>query len=87
MTTEYWQNREYKPKYHLGDRVFGHWNKIPFVGKVGVDNVLTNNQKPRVTVILDLPLRFDKKYFNTVAFFYHTLVVRARLSKICWLVS
>lgn len=66
MTTEYWQNREYKPKYHLGDRVFGHWNKIPFVGKVGVDNVLTNNQKPRVTVILDLPLRFDKKYFNTV---------------------
>jgi len=66
VTTQYWHNREYKPKYHLGDRVFGHWNKIPFVGKVGVDNILTDKQKPRVVVILDLPLQYNNKYMNTV---------------------
>lgn len=64
--TDYFERKAYTPKYHLGDRVFGHWNKIPFVGKVGVDNILTTDQKPRVIVILDLPLKYNNKYMNTV---------------------
>lgn len=64
--TDYFERKAYTPKYHLGDRVFGHWNKIPFVGKVGVDNILTTDQKPRVVIILDLPLRHNNKCFNTI---------------------
>ena len=67
MTTEYWQNREYKPKYHLGDRVFGHWNKIPFVGGVGIDRILTPDAIPEVVVILDLPVKYNNRFYNTVS--------------------
>jgi hypothetical protein len=35
--TDYFEKIGYKPKYHIGDRVFGYWNKIPFVGTVGND--------------------------------------------------
>ena len=64
--TDYFERNAYTPKYHLGDRIFGHWNKIPFVGKVGVDNILTTDQKSRVVIILDLPLRHNNKYYNTI---------------------
>lgn len=45
-----------KPKYHSGDRVFGHWNKIPFVASVIREE---NNQ---VLVHADLPLKFNDVY-------------------------
>ena len=64
--TLYFERRAYQPTWFLGDRVTGKWNKIPFVGKVGVDNILTTDQKSRVVIILDLPLRHNNKYFNTI---------------------
>lgn len=66
MTTEYWHNREYKPKYFLGDRVFGYWNKIPFVGSVGNDTIVSEIEGPRITVIVDLPIKHNNKIFHLV---------------------
>lgn len=54
--SEYFERNAYKPKYHIGDRVFGHWNKIPFVGTVGNDTVISEIEGPRITIHLDLPI-------------------------------
>lgn len=53
-------------KWHLGDRVFGHWNKIPFIGTVLLDNMVTEELGSRVIVYLDLPLKYKKEYKNTI---------------------
>jgi hypothetical protein len=42
-----------RPKYNSGDRVYGHWNSIPFVGSVVRDT------KPTVLVHSDLPVQFS----------------------------
>lgn len=46
----------YTGKYQIGDRVFGHWKKIPFVGSVGNDRLISPVTGPEVTVHLDLPI-------------------------------
>ena len=53
-----------KPKWFLGDRVFGRWNKIPFTGTVLIDNMVSEEVGPRVIVQLDLPLQYKKEYKN-----------------------
>lgn len=65
---DYFKRTAYDPKYHLGDRVFGRWNKIPFVGSVGNDRVV-GTSGPEITVHLDLPI----KYNNTI---HHIVVVK-----------
>ena len=42
-----------KPRYNSGDRVYGRWNEIPFVGSVVRDT------KPTVMVHSDLPVQFQ----------------------------
>lgn len=64
--TDYFNEIGYKPKYFLGDRVFGHWNKIPFVGSVGNDTVINHVQGPRISIHLDLPIKFEDKIHNIV---------------------
>lgn len=53
---EYFARNAYKPKYFLGDRVFGKWNKVPFIGTVGNDTVISEIEGPRISVHLDLPI-------------------------------
>ena len=61
-----WFNRDpYVSTYNIGDSVFGHWNRIPFVGTVGNDRVI-NYSGPEVTVHLDLPIRFENQVYNVV---------------------
>ena len=50
----------YKAKYNLGDRVIGKWNKIPFVGSVGNDRIVSE-VGPEVTIHLDLPILHNGK--------------------------
>ena len=64
--TDYFNRIGYKPKYHLGDRVFGHWNKIPFISSVGNDTVISELEGPRITIHLDLPIKFQNKINNIV---------------------
>jgi hypothetical protein len=56
--TDYFEKNGYKPKYFIGDRVFGHYNRIPFVGTVGNDrNKVGGDPNPEVTIHLDLPMQ------------------------------
>jgi hypothetical protein len=64
--TDYFNRIGYKSKYHLGDRVFGYWNKIPFIGSVGNDTVISELEGPRITIHLDLPIKFQNKINNIV---------------------
>lgn len=64
--TDYFNRIGYKPKYHIGDRVFGHWNKIPFIGSVGNDTVISEIEGPRISIHLDLPIRFEDQTRNVI---------------------
>ena len=68
MTTlaEYFGKNRYQAKYQIGDRVIGKWNKIPFVGTVGNDTEINESEGPRVSVHLDLPIKFDDKVYNVI---------------------
>lgn len=63
---EYFAQHRYHGVYDLGDRVFGHWNKIPFVGTVGNDSVVNELEGPRITVHLDLPLKYEDMCYNMI---------------------
>lgn len=56
--TDYFERIGYRPKYWIGDRVFGYWNKIPFVGSVGNDTIISEIEGPRISIHLDLPIKF-----------------------------
>jgi hypothetical protein len=64
--TDYFERIGYKPIYYIGDRVFGHWNKIPFIGSVGNDTVINEIDGPRITIHVDLPIKFDKKIYSVI---------------------
>jgi hypothetical protein len=64
--TDYFERIGYRPKYFLGDRVFGHWNKIPFVGTVGNDTLISEIEGPRITIHLDLPIKYQDTWHNVV---------------------
>lgn len=63
---EYFEKHRPKPVWHIGDRVFGHWNKIPFVGTVGNDTMISELEGPRVSVFLDLPIVFEDKIHSVI---------------------
>ena len=63
--TDQFAKDAYKPKYFIGDRVFGYWKKIPFVGTVGNDrNKVGGDPNPEVVVHLDLPLQYNDTVVN-----------------------
>ena len=55
---EYFKANRYSGKYNIGDRVIGKWNKIPFVGTVGNDTLINEVEGPRISVCLDLPIKY-----------------------------
>ena len=64
--SDYFEKNAYKPKYQIGDRVFGHWNKIPFVGTVGNDTLVSEIEGPRISVHLDLPISLTGQTFSVI---------------------
>jgi len=61
--TEYFRRKAEelpKPKFQMGDRVFGRWNDVPFIGTVGQD------VNKRVSVHTDLPIRFEGVNRNVI---------------------
>lgn len=63
---EYFEKHRPKPIWHIGDRVFGKWNKIPFIGSVGNDNMISELEGPRVSIFLDLPIKYKDKIYRVV---------------------
>jgi len=59
---EYFNNNRYQAQWQIGDRVFGKYLKIPFIGTVGNDTLINEIEGPRVTIHLDLPIKIDKEY-------------------------
>jgi hypothetical protein len=49
-----------KPKFKQGDRVFGRWNKIPFVGSV------IREQGKEVLILTDLPIKHNEDIHNVL---------------------
>ena len=64
--TEYFERIGYRPKYVIGDRVFGHWNKIPFTGTVGNDTLISTVEGPRISIHLDLPVKYEGVVKNVI---------------------
>lgn len=64
--TDYFNRVGYKPTYLIGDRVFGRWNRIPFVGSVGNDTMINELEGPRVSIHLDLPIRFQDRVHTVI---------------------
>ena len=64
--TDYFNQKAYQPKYFIGDRVKGKWNKIPFVGTVGNDTLVSEIEGPRISVHLDLPIQYDGKVHTVI---------------------
>ena len=64
--SDYFERIGYKPKYFIGDRVFGKWNKIPFIGTVGNDTVINETEGPRISIHLDLPIKFNDTIHNII---------------------
>ena len=56
---EYFAKNRYQAQWEIGDRVFGKYNKIPFIGSVGNDTLINEIEGPRVSVHLDLPICID----------------------------
>lgn len=67
---EYFKLNRYQAKYDIGDRVIGKWNKIPFVGTVGNDSLVSELEGPKVSVHLDLPIKYKDK-IHTIIFVKH----------------
>lgn len=63
---EYFAKNRYQAKYDIGDRVMGKWNKIPFVGSVGNDTLVSEIEGPRVSIHLDLPIKYEGKVYNVI---------------------
>lgn len=64
--SDYFEKKAYKPKYFLGDRVFGKWNKIPFIGTVGNDTIISDIEGPRISIFLDLPIKFEDRILSVI---------------------
>ena len=63
---DYFHRVAHQPKYFLGDRVFGRWNRIPFVGSVGNESRMGEEAEPVVSVLLDLPLQYQDRVYNVI---------------------
>jgi hypothetical protein len=63
---EYFALHRYKAKYDIGDRVFGHWKKIPFMGTVGNDTLVNETEGPRISIHLDLPIKYENTIHNFI---------------------
>lgn len=58
---EYFAKNRPAPVWEIGDRVFGKWNGIPFIGTVGCDNMVSELEGPKVSIFLDLPVLHEGK--------------------------
>jgi hypothetical protein len=61
--TQYFERRDADlpvPRYNSGDRVFGHWNRIPFVGTV------VREIAPLAMIQVDLPIKYEGVVHNII---------------------
>lgn len=64
--TDYFNKKGYQHTYDIGDRVFGKYNKIPFIGSVGNDRLVSEIAGPEVTIHLDLPMKTKEGFCSII---------------------
>lgn len=64
--SDYFNRIGYKSIWNIGDRVFGRYKKIPFVGSVGNDRLINYTDGPEITIHLDLPMKIDNSYYHVI---------------------
>ena len=67
---EYFEANRPKPKYKVGDRVEGTYQKIPYVGTVYTDNMRNELEGVMVSIHLDLPMKIDKLWHEYIRVTY-----------------
>jgi hypothetical protein len=72
---EYFEKNRYKAKYQFGERVIGKWHKIPFVGTIYSDNVVNEMDGPRLSIHLDLPLKYKNKTYNILTVLHKEVTI------------
>jgi len=63
---EYFKENRHVAKYEFGQRIFGYWNSIPFIGTIGNDTVINETVGPQFSIHLDLPIRFENTTYNVI---------------------
>jgi hypothetical protein len=61
------------PKYSVGDRVEGIYQKIPYVGTVYTDNMRNEIEGPMVSIHLDLPMKIGKVWHERIRVKYQDI--------------
>lgn len=56
---DYFERERPKPYFEFATRVFGKYNRIPFIGTVYGDGMVNEEQGPRLSIHLDLPIMID----------------------------
>lgn len=62
---EYFAQHRMKAKWTFGERVFGKYHGIPFIGTTGGEGLVNETEGPLVTVFLDLPLKHKGQWHTT----------------------
>jgi hypothetical protein len=65
--SEYFSLNRYKPKFDFGTRIYAKWNKIPFIGTVYNDTVVSELDGPKLSIQLDLPLIYKEKVYTRLS--------------------
>lgn len=64
--SDYFAKNRHVAKYEFGQRVFGYWNNIPFVGAIGNDTVINDTIGPQFSIHLDLPICFENTTYTVI---------------------
>jgi|LakMenEpi03Aug12_release.lakeMendotaPanAssembly.Ray.scaffolds.fasta_scaffold226075_2 hypothetical protein len=73
---EYFEKNRKHVKFHMGDRVEGKYNNIPFVGTVLLEHIISDDNVSRVHINLDLPLKHENVVYTMITVGPKTLKIR-----------
>jgi hypothetical protein len=62
---EYFAANRPKATWTFGQRVFGKFNGIPFVGTTGGEGMVNETEGSLVTVFIDLPIKYKDVWYTT----------------------
>jgi hypothetical protein len=62
---EYFAANRPQAKWTFGERVYGKFNGIPFIGTTGGEGMVNETEGSLVTVFIDLPIKFKSVWHTT----------------------
>jgi hypothetical protein len=62
---EYFAANRPRAKWTFGERVYGKFNGIPFIGTTGGEGMVNEIEGSLVTVFIDLPIKYKSVWHTT----------------------